>query len=313
MNNVLILKAARVLKDGGVVAIPSETVYGLGAICDNDPAVQKIFKLKGRPSFNPLIIHVESVEQAMLYGDFDARSIALAQHFWPGPLTMVVPRREGSNISTFVTAGLNTIAIRCPAHPTFRSLIQAVGTPIAAPSANISGYVSPTRHEHVQAEFGDRIMILNGDKSVIGLESTIVDCSLDTLKILRPGSITSLDIKTALNQNVLLHNTLEQGAIKAPGQLKHHYSPRAAIRLNVHSIEKDEALLNFGHSGLNSSVELNLSTTASLEEAAANLFDFLRHLDNLGCPKVAVAPIPNQGIGIAINERLSRAAIKPSQ
>lgn len=297
------------LAAGEVVAFPTETVYGLGADCTNDMAVKKIFTLKGRPAFNPLIIHVTDLSAACKYGVFNSRAITLAKKFWPGPLTLVVPLQKDVKVSSFVTAGLQTVAIRSPNHPVAQDLLKNYPNPIAAPSANISGYVSPTKYNHVHDEFGDNVFILPGDPSCIGLESTIVDCSEDEISILRPGFITKENIERSLNVFVKEKTCVD--AIKAPGQLKHHYSPNLPVRLNVKHVLPGEALLNFNQTSLTANVMLNLSPTGHLDEAASNLFDYLRYLDkHTGVEGIAIAPIPNEGIGIAINERLGRAAAR---
>lgn len=295
------------LLNGDVVAFPTETVYGLGADCTNDQAVEKIFSLKGRPSYNPLIIHVARLDCALQYGEFNQSALELAQSFWPGPLTLVVPLRPNNSISPRVTAGLNTIAIRVPNHPIAQQLLNHYPNPIAAPSANKSGYVSPTKYDHVYDEFKDGVFIVPGDQSCIGLESTIIDCSAKEVAILRPGSITHHDIEKLA---IAVSEKSSVEAIKAPGQLKHHYSPLLPVRLNATSIYPNEALLTFGESTLIANVMLNLSPAANLDEAAANLFDFLRTLDksNSYVTQIAITPIPNTGIGKAINERLKRAA-----
>ena len=310
MNDINI--AITKLLNGEPVAFPTETVYGLGADCTNDQAVEKIFSLKGRPSFNPLIIHVLNLDTALKYGEFNQPALRLAQSFWPGPLTLVVPLRPGTNISQRVTAGLETIAIRVPNHPVALELLRHYPTPIAAPSANKSGYVSPTKHEHVRSEFHDDVFIIPGDQSCIGLESTIVDCSDESVAILRPGFITKTDIENFLGIPVSEKSSTE--AIKAPGQLKHHYSPILPVRLNAANVFQNEALLTFGSNELTSEVMLNLSHSGNLDEAAANLFDFLRTLDKTSSniTQIAITPIPNIGVGLAINERLQRAATPKS-
>jgi L-threonylcarbamoyladenylate synthase len=310
MNDIDI--AITKLLSGEPVAFPTETVYGLGADCTQDQAVEKIFSLKGRPSFNPLIIHVANLESALKYGEFNPSALRLAQAFWPGPLTLVIPLRPGTNVSQRVTAGLQTIGIRVPNHPVALELLRQYPNPIAAPSANKSGYISPTKHEHVRNEFHEDVFIIPGDQSCIGLESTIVDCSEDDVAILRPGFITKADIETLLKIAVSEKSSTE--AIKAPGQLKHHYSPSLPVRLNATHVFPNEALLTFGQCELTADVMLNLSPSGNLDEAAANLFDFLRTLDNPNSKvaQIAVAPIPNTGVGIAINERLQRAAAPKS-
>jgi L-threonylcarbamoyladenylate synthase len=311
MNNDINIAVTKLLS-GEPVAFPTETVYGLGADCTNDQAVEKIFSLKGRPSFNPLIIHVANLDNALKYGEFNQSALRLAQAFWPGPLTLVVPLRPGTQVSQRVTAGLETIAIRVPNHPIALELLHLYPNPIAAPSANKSGYVSPTKYEHVRNEFHPDVFIIPGDQSCIGLESTIVDCSEEDIAILRPGFITKTDIENFLDISVSEKSSVE--AIKAPGQLKHHYSPSLPVRLNATSIFPNEALLTFGQGNLTADVMLNLSPSGNLDEAAANLFDFLRTLDkaNSNITQIAVTHIPNTGVGLAINERLQRAATPKS-
>lgn len=307
MNNVS--QAAQIINNGGVVAFPTETVYGLGADATNDLAVQQIYTLKGRPSFNPLIIHVANLDTALQYGIFNQSAMTLAHRFWPGPLTLVVPLRQQGIISKHVTAGLNTIAIRCPSHPVTLELLRLCHHPVAAPSANRSGYVSPTKYEHVKDEFGDGVFILPGDQSSVGLESTIIDCCADTICMLRPGTITQHDIEACLGVTVSEKTTVE--VINAPGQLKSHYAPKHPMRLNVHEVQMSEALLCFGECKLHANHMLNLSPDGNLDEAAANLFDYMRALDKVASVKgIAVTPIPNIGIGVAINERLARAAAR---
>lgn len=311
MNDINV--AIEKLLSGDVIAFPTETVYGLGADCTNDRAVEKIFMLKGRPSFNPLIIHVSNLDHALKYGEFNQSALRLAQSFWPGPLTLVVPIRPENSISPRVTAGLNTIAIRVPRHPVALALLDHYPNPIAAPSANKSGYISPTKYDHVYDEFQNEVFIIPGDQSYIGLESTIVDCSEESVVILRPGSITKNDIENYLE--VLIAEKSSTKIINAPGQLRHHYSPLLPVRLNATFILPNEALLTFGNSGLTAQTMLNLSPSGSLDEAGANLFDFLRTLDKSEeiIKQIAISPIPNIGVGMAINERLTRAAAPKDQ
>jgi L-threonylcarbamoyladenylate synthase len=306
-----ITTAIQKLLKGNLVAFPTETVYGLGADCTDDKAVQKIFTTKGRPDFNPLIIHVANLETACKYGLFNDCALQLAKAFWPGPLTLVVPLNLKVKISSYVTAGLSTVAIRSPNHPVAMELLRHYPNPIAAPSANRSGYISPTKYEHVYDEFKDDVFIIPGDQSYIGLESTIVDCSTADITILRPGFITKFDIEAVLKCSIM--EVSSATIIKSPGQLEHHYAPKLPVRLNVSEVLPQEALLNFGNNSLNAETMLNLSMSADLNEAAVNLFDFLRQIDKSNSNHItgiAVAPIPNGGIGAAINERLKRAAIK---
>jgi L-threonylcarbamoyladenylate synthase len=305
-----IQKAIDLLKNGGVVALPTETVYGLAADCLNDSAVRHIFELKGRPSHNPLIIHVRDFDQAQEYGVFSHAAKVLAAAFWPGPLTIVVPMNKP--VASCVSAGLSTIAIRCPNHEAALDLLRRYPNPLAAPSANKSGYVSPTSSDHVRAEFGDTVFILEAESSVVGLESTIVDCSSSCVEILRPGFITEQDLEMALGYSVGFSKSSAE--IKCPGQLLQHYSPKTNLLINVQENHFGALCLNFGSSNLLGSFEINLSKTGSLEEAARNLFSYLRLLDKkaseLSSSCIVVAPIPNSGVGIAINERLEKAAAK---
>lgn len=309
----MIQKALQLLQTGDVIGLPTETVYGLGGDATNSDAVAKIYTLKGRPSFNPLIIHVDTLEKAKKYAIFSPTAIKLASQFWPGPLTLVLPLQDNHQISPLVTAGLNTVAVRCPNHPVAQELLSKYPNPIAAPSANKSGYISPTQASHVRNCFGDKVFVLEGGSSPIGLESTIVDCSTDEISILRPGFITSQDIE-AITGAVTPYHHPHQGIIKSPGQLKVHYAPTVPLRMNAIQVLPNEGLLSFGNSNLTAEFLLNLSPSGNIVEAATNLFDFMHKMDKLGqdgkITSIAVTPIQNDGIGIAINERLSRAAAK---
>jgi len=292
-----IRSAAEILANGGLVAFSTETVYGLGADARNGQAVARIYAAKGRPAFNPLIVHVGSLEAAQRHGVFDADMMRLADQFWPGPLTLVVPLAQGHGLSPLVTAGLDTVALRVPAHPLAQKLLGAFDGPLAAPSANLSGRISPTTANHVLSGLSERIeAVLDGGACAVGLESTIVGGT--PLALLRPGGVATEEIE-ALTGPLAMPGE----AIRAPGQLASHYAPRAALRLNATQAEPGEALLGFG------AVDgtLNLSPAADPVEAAANLFDHLHRLDGLGQP-IAVAPIPAHGLGRAINDRLARAA-----
>lgn len=298
-------EAARILRAGKLVAMPTETVYGLAGDARNDRAVASIFEAKGRPSFNPLIVHVpdrEAAEKLVSFTD-DARRLASA--FWPGPLTLVLPVRYDAVLSPLVTAGLPTAAVRVPAHPLAQKLLHAFGGPIAAPSANPSGRVSPTRPEHVLAGLGGRIeAILDGGTCAVGIESTIV--GFDPVPtLLRPGGIPQEALEACLGTVLAAHDAAD---ITAPGQLMSHYAPRASIRLSADTPFADEVYIGFGSSAGQDG--LNLSPTADLVEAAANLFHFLRAADELAGTggKIAVAPVPEKGLGRAINDRLRRAA-----
>ena len=297
-----IAEAAALLRAGGRVALPTETVYGLGADARNGAAVAGIYTAKGRPSFNPLIVHVARPADAARYVDWPDRAARLAAAFWPGPLTLVLPLRAGHGIASLVTAGLDTLAIRCPAHPVAQALLKAFDGPVAAPSANPSGKISPTTAAHVLQGLTGRVAaVLDGGAAEIGLESTIVSLA-GAPTLLRHGSITREKLEAALGEPLTEATT--PAAITAPGQLASHYAPDAALRLNVTAPEADEALLGFGPV---EKAALNLSPAGDLREAAANLFAMLRALD-AQAGKIAVSPIPARGIGLAINDRLARAA-----
>ena len=289
-----IAEAAELIRRGEVVAVPTETVYGLAADATSEEAVRGIYAAKGRPSFNPLIVHVRDLAQAETIGIFDQRARALAEAHWPGPLTLVVPLREGADIAPGVTAGLGTIALRCPAHPAMQALLAACGRPLAAPSANASGQISPTEAGHVAASLGGRVdLILDGGPTRRGLESTIVKVDEGGITLLRPGP-------------VLLDEALPatSAAIEAPGQLASHYAPSKPLRLGAEGAEPDEWLIGYGAV----SGDDNLSPSGDLDEAAARLFASLHRADASAKPRIAVAAIPEVGIGGAINDRLRRAA-----
>jgi L-threonylcarbamoyladenylate synthase len=296
-------RAAGILRDGGLVAFPTETVYGLGADARNDRAVAGIYAAKGRPSFNPLIVHLPDVAAARRYVTFDARAQALASAFWPGALTLVLPLCAGSGISTLVTAGLTTLAVRIPAHPVAQSLLRAFGGPVAAPSANPSGRISPTTAAHVIAGLSGRIdAVVDGGPCGLGLESTII--GLDgPATILRAGGIPAEAIVARLGTPLLMPQD-DPALPQAPGQLASHYAPQGTVRLNATTVEPGETLLGFGPV----EAPLNLSPSADLTEAAANLFGHLHRLDGMGANRIAVSPIPDHGLGRAINDRLKRAA-----
>ncbi len=306
-----VAEAARLIRDGGLVAFPTETVYGLGGDATNERAVAAIFEAKGRPSFNPLIAHVLDAAAAKAFVAWDGTAARLAARFWPGALTLVLPRLKDSSLSLLASAGLDTAAIRAPAHPVAQALIRAAGRPIAGPSANRSGAVSPTRAEHVAESLGERVpMILDGGPCLVGVESTVLDLTTATPTLLRPGGVTREAIEAVIGP-VALSNGIPNGAAarKSPGQLASHYAPSRPVRLNVVSVELDEGLLAFGPSPLpGASLTYNLSPTGNLAEAAANLFAQLRALDRPGIGRIAVMPIPETGLGLAINDRLRRAA-----
>ena len=300
--------AGRVLRKGGLVAFPTETVYGLGADATNDLAVANIFKAKDRPEFNPLIVHVQGEMQAAEFAEFNDQAQALAHAFWPGALTLVLKRKADSKLSLMTTAGLDTVAVRVPAHPVAQALLAESGVPIAAPSANRSGYVSPTLAIHVLMQFKDGQgvnLIIDGGPCRVGLESTIVDVSGDTPTLLRPGGVSVEDIEAVVGP-LAVHASED---VIAPGQLKSHYAPSIPLRINVDpkDREKGETLLTFGPD-MPRRAAMNLSTSGDLSEAAANLFIMLRALDMPGIRGIAVVPIPEEGLGRAINDRLKRAS-----
>jgi L-threonylcarbamoyladenylate synthase len=305
--------AARVLADGGLVAFPTETVYGLGADATNGAAIARLYAAKGRPLFNPLIAHVVDAAAARRLGRLDAIAEKLAAAFWPGPLTLILPKAAGCPVADLATAGLDTVAVRVPAHPAACDILAAFGKPIVAPSANRSGHVSPTTAPHVLADLDGRIdLIVDGGPTPVGLESTVVAC-LGEPVLLRPGGVARADIEAALGRPLAgaparaAHN-----APLAPGQLASHYAPTARLRLNASDVRSGEVLLAFGPTLLpgasHAAVVLNLSPAGDLVEAAANLFSHLRTLDASGAATIAVMPIPHEGLGEAINDRLKRAA-----
>jgi L-threonylcarbamoyladenylate synthase len=308
--------AARCLAAGGLLAFPTETVYGLGADACNGVAVARLYQAKGRPAFNPLICHVQDLPAAARLGVLDAAATRLAQALWPGPLTLVVPRRPDCPVAELATAGLPTIALRVPDHPVARAILAEFDRPVVAPSANRSGHVSPTTAAHVRADLGGRIdLIIDGGPTSVGVESTIVAC-LDRPVLLRPGGVPRAEIERVLGHplaeaadTALL---VEDGAAPmAPGQLASHYATRAALRLDATSVHAGEALLAFGAvlppGAAGAARVLNLSARGDLIEAAANLFAHLRALDAPGVSMIAVMAVPHHGLGEAINDRLQRA------
>jgi L-threonylcarbamoyladenylate synthase len=311
-----IARAAEILRRGGLVSFPTETVYGLGGDATNPQAVAGIYAAKERPSFNPLIAHVSSLDAARIQGLFDETARRLAEAFWPGPLTLVVPTAPSCTVSDLARAGLDSVALRVPAHPLAHALLEQAGRPIAAPSANRSGRVSPTDADHVLGDLDGRIdAVLDGGPAEVGVESTIVACLGGAPRLLRPGGVAREAIEALIGQR--LETGIEDGSNAAsgpvaPGMLASHYAPRARVRLNAASVAPGEAALLFG-SGAPSNIEaaqasLNLSDTGSLQEAAAHLFSYLRRLDASGAATIAVGPIPETGLGEAINDRLRRAA-----
>ena len=304
-DNAGIARAAELLRAGGLVAFPTETVYGLGADARNDRAVAGIFAAKGRPRFNPLIVHLPDLAAAQKIAAFPEAALRLAQAFWPGPLTLVLPLKATAGLSPLVSAGLATVALRVPEHPLARELLAAVAGPVAAPSANPSGKISPTSAGHVLEGLGGKIAaILDGGRCEVGLESTIVGCDREPV-LLRPGGLPVEIVEQCLGHE-LLHpkGNGNQNAPVAPGQLRSHYAPTARLRLAANHRRPGEILLGFGKVDC----ELNLSPTGDLLEAAANLFHHLHELDQAGARIIAVSPIPEHGLGTAINDRLQRAA-----
>ena len=292
-TNESIAEAARLILAGEPVAVATETVYGLAADATDPQAVARIYEAKGRPSFNPLIVHVPDLAAAERIGQFDEEALELARKYWPGPLTLVVPLRKDSGIASVVTAGLPTIGIRVPAHPAMQGLLRAAGRPLAAPSANASGSISPTRAEHVLKSLGGRIpLVIDAGQTERGLESTIVAATGGALRLLRPGPI-EVDAEPA-----------SESHIESPGQLASHYAPSKPLRLNVREGETGEYLIGFADVTGDSS----LSRSGDLVEAAARLFDLLHEADASPRPRIAVAPVPHEGLGVAINDRLRRAA-----
>jgi len=308
-------EAARVLAAGGLVAFPTETVYGLGADATGGEAVARLYEAKGRPRFNPLIAHVADAAAAQKLARFNADALLLADAFWPGPLTLVLPKAPQCPVAALATAGLDTIALRVPDHAVARAILAAFGKPVVAPSANRSGHVSPTRAEHVAADLAGRIdLIVDGGPTRLGVESSIVAC-LDAPVLLRPGAVTRAAIEARLGRRLAeapAARADEEKAPLAPGMLARHYAPRTPLRLDAARVEEGEALLAFGAApveGFERAVAtLNLSPRGDLVEAAANLFAHLRALDSSGARKIAVIPVPHQGLGEAINDRLARAA-----
>ena len=302
--------ATNILKKGGIVSIMAETVYGLAVDSSNSNAIKTLFKLKKRPKYNPLIIHVNTIEMAENLSFFTNDAKKLADEFWPGPLTIILKKKNTKIISNNATAGLKTIAIRMPNSKVFLEIIKKLNRPLAAPSANESGYISSTNGFHVSDSFGDKVdLIIDSGKSKHGLESTIINLTSEPYKIERLGVISKNKIKKRTKFKIIENKEINSKKIVSPGQLKKHYSPKTPIRLNAKKPLKDEAYLSFGKNDLaGSSPSLNLSPSANLEEAAFNLFDFLRKLDKLNKNRIAITSIPNKGIGKTINERLRRAS-----
>ena len=301
MGDAAVAEAARLIAAGLPVAVPTETVYGLAADATSPEAVARIYAAKGRPSFNPLIVHVADLQAAEGLGRFPAAARAVAEAFWPGAVTLVVPLREGAKLAPAVTAGLGTVALRCPAHPAMQALLAATGRPLAAPSANASGRISPVTAGHVLSSLDGRVpLVLDGGAASQGLESTIVRIDAEGVALLRPGPVDIHDIAAAAG----LAETEAGNGIQAPGQLASHYAPSKPLRLNARHAEAGEWLIGFGPVEGSDS----LSTAADLREAAANLFAALHRAEDSAEPRIAVAPVPEEGLGRAINERLRRAA-----
>ncbi|MFM5952954.1 MAG: L-threonylcarbamoyladenylate synthase [Novosphingobium sp.] len=298
-----IAAAAKLLRAGRLVAVPTETVYGLAARADSADAVAAIYRAKGRPDFNPLIVHVPDLQSGETIAMFDVRARKLAEAFWPGALTLVLPLRAGARIALAVTAGLPTIALRCPAHPAMRAVLQACGLPLAAPSANRSGGVSPTQAAHVAASLGDAVdLILDGGPCQAGIESTIVALRETGWQVLRPGPVTQAQLAAVLGPPL---DVAAAGRIEAPGQIASHYSPGKPLRLGAESADADEFLIGFG----TVAGAVTLSPGGDLAEAAARLYACLHLAAAAPQPRIAVAPIPVEGIGAALNDRLRRAAV----
>jgi L-threonylcarbamoyladenylate synthase len=309
-DTAAVREAARLLRAGKLVAFPTETVYGLGADATNDHAVADIFAAKERPRFNPLIVHVANLAHAQEYSEFHAGALRLAKVFWPGALTLVLARRAGCALSQLVSAGLDTVALRAPAHSIAQELLAKSGLPIAAPSANASGRISATTAEHVRASLGDKVeLILDAGPTALGLESTVIGFDEEKPVLLRLGAISRREIEEVVGRVEDSANT----GVRSPGQLASHYAPRAPVRLNATSVRENEALLAFGRRVLEGArVTVNLSEKGDVREAAVNLFAHLHTLDVTGLP-IAVMPIPLDGLGEAINDRLLRAAAKRDQ
>ena len=315
-NDAAVASAAQCLKQGGLVAFPTETVYGLGADATNAGAIARLYEAKGRPLFNPLIATVGDIAAAITIARFDATATMLAETFWPGPLTLVLPKTDDCPVADLATAGLDTIAVRVPAHPVARAILHAFAGPVVAPSANLSGHVSPTTAAHVQSDLSGRIdLIIDGGAVMVGVESTIVGC-FDTPMLLRPGGLPREEIERALGRPLARlpeEAGTETGQPLAPGMLASHYAPRTPVRLNARRIDAGEALLAFGPGTVGgveaASAVMNLSARGDLAEAAANLFGYLRALDARGARTIAVMPVPPLGLGEAINDRLRRAAV----
>ncbi len=320
-NSVSVSKAAAILKSGGIVGMPTETVYGLAANAFDSKAVARIFEAKGRPQFNPLIVHVNDIKAVSEIAELNEHALILAHKFWAGALTLILPRKHDSGLSDLVSAGLPSVAVRIPSHRAARALIDACGFPLAAPSANKSGSLSPTTPAHVAQSLGNAVdLILADGACLVGLESTVVDCTGGKPLILRSGGITAKNLSDSLGFEIEYDLGYHGGAVKSPGQLLKHYAPSIPVRLNAIDLEQGEALLSFGSAkfmgvkGGGAAADLpddmvrHLSVEGDLYEAAANLFAMMRELDSPAHKAIAVMNIPESGIGVAINDRLRRAA-----
>ncbi len=307
-NSASIAEAGRALMAGRLVAFPTETVYGLGGNALNDRAVAAIYEAKNRPDFNPLIVHVASLGAAAQYVQLNDDADQLARRFWPGPLTLILPRLKDCKLSLLLSAGLDTVAVRVPHHPVAQSLLMDCGLPLAGPSANPSGRISPTRPEHVIEGLDGKVdIVLDGGPCKVGIESTVLDLTGDQPLVLRPGAVLADQIAAVLGHGVPIRNaSQDEGGRKSPGQLTSHYAPSLPVRLNAVSAEADEILLGFGAAA--PAGAYNLSPGGDLTEAAANLFAALRAADRPGYRGIAIMAIPEAGLGIAINDRLRRAA-----
>ena len=315
INKENIRFAVTLLNSGKLIAFPTETVYGLGADGTNDQAIALIYTTKGRPRFNPLISHVSSLDDVFNLGIETPTAIALAREFWPGPMTLILQRKEECPVSFLATAGLDKIALRIPSHVEALDLLKSFGKPIVAPSANLSGQISPSRAEHVLAQLDKKIdLVLDGGPCLTGIESTVIDCSEDKAVIFRPGGITTKKIMSTLIKAGLPPPENPTKILSAgqqhisPGQLASHYAPRASLRIMAKTAKPNEELIGFGKTLGSGRLSLNLSANGDLSEAAANLFNMLHIADNSGTSLIAVAPVPDKGLGEAINDRLKRAA-----
>ncbi len=300
-------QAARILSNGGLVSFPTETVYGLGADARNGRAVASVYAAKGRPSFNPLIVHVANLETAKRFAQFDKTALNLADAFWPGPVSLVLPLVKNHGLSELVTAGLDTVAIRMPDHKTAQALLKTFDGPLAAPSANPSGRISPTSCEHVISDMNGMIdAVVDGGNCYVGVESTILKIDVDRVSLLRAGGLPIEAVEACLGYSIA--KPQDPQTPQSPGQLQSHYAPNAAVRLNATKAEADEVLLAFGPNSKGAA--LNLSATGDMVEAAANLFAYMRDIDEIASTSksIAISPIPMTGLGLAINDRLKRAA-----